>query len=117
MRCSIRLVPLALARLSLCLVLAEACQPGDNGPKQVSEHHPKETAAPQSVAMGGDCTAGGGPQCQSSLCLHTSMDPNSGYVCSTPCQVATDCPTGWTCAQFYPSADGLAWLPAPAPQN
>jgi hypothetical protein len=64
--------------------------------------------------MGADCTAGGGPQCQSGLCLHTSADPRQGYLCSSSCQMASDCPPGWQCSQFYPGADGMACLPAAA---
>lgn len=99
-------------------LICSACQPSEPAnPPQVSEHAISKAAAYQSLAIGADCTAGGGPQCESGLCLHISADPQHGYVCSRLCQIESDCLTGWKCGQFYPGPDGMACIPQPAPGN
>ena len=66
------------------------------------------------LEVGGDCTPYGGQGCASGLCLKTTGDRLSGYVCSKRCTQDGDCPSRWGCVQVHAGSDGMVCAPPAA---
>lgn len=101
---------------ALFLCLAVGCgrggESGDSAqPARVFSEHRTLVAEKATKLLGDDCTANGKSACQSGLCLHTKAAKDRGYICSSTCSKAADCPPGWSCVQTYPSADGQFCVP------
>ena len=89
----------------------------DAGPVEaavLSEHRFESPfdAGAGTLATGADCKQYGAPSCASAICLHTSPDPEAGWLCSLKCDCAEQCPAQWTCVQIHPLESARYCLPA-----
>lgn len=64
--------------------------------------------------LGQDCNEFRASECRSGLCLHVAPGRGSGYLCSSSCKVASECPKGWTCEQMFPESGDSVCVP---PEN
>jgi hypothetical protein len=68
-------------------------------------------AGPGNLPPGADCKQYGARSCASTICLHTSPDPEAGWVCSQKCDCPEQCPQQWACAQIHPLESARYCLP------
>jgi len=95
--------------LAGALGLAVACggrndspQSSSKLPAAFSEHHAALLGGSGTGPVGANCAAHGGGDCVSQLCLHASVSPRRGYVCTQRCTSRRDCPAGWNCLAVHP---------------
>ena len=88
---------------------------GDTEGTTILTEHRFETpsdAGRGAIAIASDCRQFGAGSCASNICLHTSPDPEAGWVCSQKCDCAEQCPAKWACVQIHPLESARYCLPA-----
>jgi hypothetical protein len=73
-----------------------------------------EASRPGLVAdldVGADCRVGGRGRCRSGQCLHSGLESDDVYFCSSECVADRDCPEDWSCQRV--EGLGKAFCAAP----
>lgn len=76
-----------------------------------AEHRSSAQVTVATLHLGEDCASAGYAGCRSKVCGHFSPSPQAGYFCTRSCVRGSDCPRDWTCAQVFPSSDGMLCVP------
>lgn len=91
--------PMRSACLSLMLALASGCVVQESTPQTVVGEHTFLNVSKVTKAIGSDCSVEGPQGCQSSICIHTGLEKDTGFVCSQACEDDNSCPQGWRCTE------------------
>ena len=94
--------------LAGALGLAVACGGRSDSPQSSSKllaafgEHNAALGGRGTGPVGANCAAHGGGDCASQLCVHASVSPNRGYLCTQRCNSRRDCPAAWNCQSVHP---------------
>jgi hypothetical protein len=107
--------------LSVAAVLTGGCS---RPPEKVSQAKPEasvpvrprvfELRSALKSGPGKPCSRGGPSDCESGICLHTTAAIHDGFLCSSRCEVSSDCLDGWSCRQVHPDDPATVCVPKPA---